>query len=77
MWSADGGRIVFGSNKNGVYDLFQKPLDGGGDEQMLVTPQEKRPVSLSKDFVLYVVSAAQNNRDLWAKPLTRGATAFG
>jgi len=77
LWSADGDRIVFASNKNGIYDLFQKPLDGGGDEQpLLVTPQEKRPVSSSSDFVLFGVSAGQNNRDLWALPMTGDAKPF-
>ncbi len=77
LWSADGGRIVFGSNKNGVYDLFQKSVDGGADEQpLLVTPQEKRPVSWSSNYVLYGISTGQSNRDLWALPMAGDAKPF-
>ncbi len=30
VWSPDGSRIVFGSNRNGVFDLFQKTASGAG-----------------------------------------------
>jgi serine/threonine protein kinase len=72
VWSPDSRRIVFASNKNGAYDLFEKPADGGGDEQpLLVTPSEKRPLSYSLDgrFVLFSVVVAQTDRDLWALPM--------
>jgi Tol biopolymer transport system component len=62
---------VFGSNRNGVYDLFEKPMSGSGiEEPLLVTPEEKRLLSWSSDgrFLLYVANVAVG-RDLWALPL--------
>src|SRR6185295_5816135 len=36
IWSPDGGRVVFPSSRNGVFDLFEKPASGPGDEQPLL-----------------------------------------
>src|SRR5262249_53636197 len=45
VWSPDGSQIVFDSNRSGVYDLYQKPADGTGSEELLLaTPQNKAPV---------------------------------
>src|SRR5262249_11989830 len=35
VWSPDGGWVAFGSNRNGVYDLFRKPSSGAGSEELL------------------------------------------
>jgi eukaryotic-like serine/threonine-protein kinase len=73
VWSADGRRVLFASNRNGVDDLFEKPASGAGEEQpLLMTPQVKKPLDWSKDgrFLLY---RAQDRKrldfDLWALPL--------
>ena len=38
LWSPDGTRIVFGSNRSGtgVVDLYEKAASGAGDEQVLL-----------------------------------------
>jgi len=73
VWSLDGRRVVFASNRNGVDDLFEKPASGTSDEQpLLVTPEPKVPLSGSRDgrFLLYAVRDPNKmGADLWALPL--------
>jgi Tol biopolymer transport system component len=55
-WSPDGSRIVFTSNRSGVYDLYRKPSSGAGKEELLYQSTEgKGPTSWSPDgkFLIY------------------------
>lgn len=36
VWSPDGGRIVFGSNRGGQFSLYQRNLAGAGPEELLL-----------------------------------------
>src|SRR5262249_122122 len=36
LWSPDGARLVFTSNRNGGYDLYEKAANGSGGEQILL-----------------------------------------
>ena len=36
LWSPDGKWIVYTSNRNGKFQLFRKPSDGGGAEEELL-----------------------------------------
>jgi serine/threonine protein kinase len=79
LWSPDGQRVVFGSTRNGVYDLFEKHSNNTTEAApLLVTPEEKRPVSWSADghYILYVTTLAQTGRDLWALPMTGDRKPF-
>jgi hypothetical protein len=72
VWSPDGSHVVFSSNRNGVYDLFEKPASGVTDEHpLLVTREDKAPLDWSGDggFLLYSTQDAKNGSDLWALPL--------
>lgn len=56
IWSPDGSRIIFTSNRSGVYDLYQKASNGVGDEELLYQSSEgKGPTSWSPDgkFLIY------------------------
>jgi Tol biopolymer transport system component len=55
-WSPDGSRIIFTSNRTGVYDLYQKSVSGAGNEELLYQSSEgKGPNSWSPDgrFLIY------------------------
>ena len=55
-WSPDGGRIIFTSNRGGVYDLYRKATSGAGNEELLYQSTEgKGPNSWSPDgkFLIY------------------------
>jgi dipeptidyl aminopeptidase/acylaminoacyl peptidase len=79
LWSPDGSQIVFRSNRTGVYDLYQKPSNGAGEDTLLLSSdQTKVPTSWSADgrFLLYHSISPQTNRDLWALPMTGEGDPF-
>src|SRR6202022_2698100 len=75
IWSPDGSRIVFGSNRKGPRDLYQKPSSGAGGEEVLVeSPQDKTASDWSADgrFILYYSIDPQTAQDLWVVPMVEG-----
>jgi Tol biopolymer transport system component len=73
VWSPDGSRIIFTSNRSGVYDLYQKPANGAKDEELLLRSSEtKEPMSWSGDgrFLLYETPDPDTRKTaLWVLPL--------
>ena len=70
-WSPDGKWILYTSNRNGRFQLFRKPSDGGGaEEELLSDDQLLFPSDWSQDgkYILYFrgIPGAQ---DIWALPL--------
>src|SRR5207249_6679008 len=51
VWSPDGSRLVFGSDREGgVFNLYQKRADGvGSEQQVLKSPSDMVPNSWSPD----------------------------
>jgi hypothetical protein len=48
LWSPDGARIAFRSNRKGIYDLYVKPSTGVGNEDLLLeSTNSKSPLSWS------------------------------
>lgn len=77
IWSPDGARVVFSSIRKGDADLYQKPANGSGSEEVLLHSADgKRPNSWSPDgrFILY--ESSLNNGDLMALPLTGDRKPF-
>ncbi len=81
VWSPDGTRIVFGSNRSGAFDLYQTPVNGTlGDAQLLLSSGQVKisgvPTSWSPDgrFLLYESNAAQTGADLWVVPMVGART---
>jgi Tol biopolymer transport system component len=73
VWSPDGMRIVFASNRKGPFNLYQKPSSGAGaEESLLDTPNNKWAQDWSQDgrFLLYGEADPKTGRDLWARPMT-------
>ena len=72
MWSPDGLRIVWASNRAGAFDLYVKSANGAGPEHLLVkmgTPTGW-PEDWSRDgrFLLYQIPGANTGQDLWIAP---------
>ena len=79
VWSHDGSRIAFASNRSGEVGLYQKAATGIGDEEVLLPPG---PVAVlaadwSPDgkFLLYDRLGPETGVDLWVVPL-RGGKPF-
>ena len=73
VWSPDGSRIVFQSNRTGVFDLYVKPAHGSGDEELLRgSPFPKSPTSWSSDgrFLLYTEDNQETGNDIWLLTLS-------
>jgi dipeptidyl aminopeptidase/acylaminoacyl peptidase len=72
IWSPDGGRVVFVSNRKGPGDLYERPSKGGTDEEPLFADSvAKTPLSWSPDGqrILYAAAGKETGRDLWVLPL--------
>jgi eukaryotic-like serine/threonine-protein kinase len=65
VWSPDGLRIAFASNRTGHFDLYQKAANGIGDDQLLVGNQgENYPTSWGGDGSLLIWTFAGPNTGL-------------
>ena len=72
VWSPDGSRIIFNSNREGTYNLYQKPTNGVKDEEVLLKSiEDKTATSWSRDgrFLLYTVASSKTKNDVWVLPL--------
>jgi Tol biopolymer transport system component len=79
-WSPDGSRIIFASDRAGVYDLYQEVANGAGnDELLLKSGENKFPLDWSRDgrFLLYASVDEKSRYGLWVLPLSHGPTASG
>src|SRR6185436_9799524 len=79
VWSSDGQRVVFSSNRAGAYNLYEKPAERPGAEQLLLeTTENKFPMGFSGDgrYLLYRNTAPNTDWDLWALPLSGDKKAF-
>jgi Tol biopolymer transport system component/tRNA A-37 threonylcarbamoyl transferase component Bud32 len=74
LWSPDGSRIVFSSNRKGHFDLYQKASSGAGSEEVLLEARpDKDAVSWSPDgrSILYMTGyAPTTGTDLFELPLS-------
>ena len=72
MWSPDGKRILFVSNRTGANNLYLKPANGGEEEQeLLAGGNNKHANHWSRDgrFILYSDLDPKTQSDLWVLPL--------
>src|SRR5262249_21916444 len=71
IWSPDGSRIVFQSNRKGARNLYLKPSSGASGEELLFeSSQDKTASDWSPDgrFILFNSVDPQSDQDMWVLP---------
>jgi serine/threonine protein kinase len=73
IWSPDGTRIIFASDRGGNNDLYETPPSGAGPDTLLLRTQGRKwPLDWSRDgqFVLFNDTITPGTRSLWALPMS-------
>ncbi len=73
IWSPDGRRVIFNSQRTRGLDLYQTTSRAGERQELLLADEDgKWPVSWSADgrFILYVTSSDGTGNDIWVLPLS-------
>jgi serine/threonine-protein kinase len=72
VWTTDGSRVVYASNKVGTaWDIFQRSADGSGTEESLLTKpgtQVPRAMSPNGEWVAFTQDEAAG-QNLWLLPM--------
>jgi serine/threonine protein kinase/Tol biopolymer transport system component len=81
LWSPDGNRIVFSSDREGQRNLYQKIASGGGNEEVLLKSsleEAKVPEDWSPDgkLIVYQNVNLKTKRDLWVLPMSGDLKPF-
>jgi eukaryotic-like serine/threonine-protein kinase len=72
VWSPDGKWIAYTSDRNGHSNLYRKPADGSGAEELLLTDEA---ITLASDWspdgkdLLYSRGPSGSEWEIWALPL--------
>jgi serine/threonine-protein kinase len=72
LWTPDGKRVVYASNRAEPYDLYWIPVDGSGKEELLLAkPEIQVPHSFSPDGKILAHSNLDPTtaHDVWLLPL--------
>jgi Tol biopolymer transport system component len=73
VWSPDGSRLVFSSNRGGHFDVYQKSASGGGSEDAIFQSSDNKFITdISRDgrWLMYTQNGRTTGNDLWVLPLT-------
>jgi serine/threonine-protein kinase len=68
VWSPDGARIAFSSNRNGYYNLYLIAADGGGVERLTTSASWQFPSSWSPDGRTLLFDDS-TEWDIWEVPV--------
>jgi serine/threonine protein kinase len=84
IWSPDGSRLAFRSNRNGIIEFYERSAAGGGNDRPLLLGETYHaahipslnliPTDWAPDGqnIIFSVPAAESGNDLWLLPLTQG-----
>ena len=79
VWSPDGSRIAFFSDRRGVREIYQKRADGSGDDELLVASEDfgLNLESWSADgrFLSYNSARPGRSNDIFLVPLSKPGEA--
>jgi serine/threonine protein kinase/Tol biopolymer transport system component len=79
VWSPDGGRIVWASNREGgIFNLYLKAANlAGEDTPLWESDFSKFPTDWSRDgrFIIYRQNELKTKSDVWFLPVTRSSEA--
>jgi Tol biopolymer transport system component len=67
-WTPDGASVTFASNRDGPFNIYQKPAAGGGSaERLLSSDLHQYPQAWSPDgrLLLYAEAHPETGFDLW------------
>jgi Tol biopolymer transport system component len=76
VWSANGDRLVFRSNRRGVHDLFIRPAHAGAEEQLLYKSSAGMyPTDWSSDgtSIIFHTLDPRTKHDIWSLNPTTGS----
>jgi eukaryotic-like serine/threonine-protein kinase len=76
IWSPDGGRLVFRSNRRGLHDLFERPSHGGGEDRLLYSSgfgMYPTDWSSERGAILFHFLARSTKHDIWILDPSRGS----
>jgi serine/threonine protein kinase len=72
LWFSDGSRIVFSSNHDGHFNVYEKAAGGGGSEEAILRSSDNKFITdISRDgrWLLYTQNGRTTGNDLWSFPL--------
>jgi Tol biopolymer transport system component len=72
VWAPDGSRVVFSSNRKGIFNLYSKLATNVGTEDLLLTTDQvltANDVSPDGRFLLFRRADPNNGYDLWVLPM--------
>jgi Tol biopolymer transport system component len=82
IWSADGRTVAFASERGGLLDIYQRPSNLGGPDELLLkldAPAIMFPADWSSDgrYLAYYRTHPKNRNDIWVMPLADRPGAAG
>jgi Tol biopolymer transport system component len=79
IWSPDGGRIAFSSNRDGHVNMYQKSSNGSGNEEQILVSSEAEfcnDWSTDGQFIAFHKLSPQTRADIWIVPLSGDRKPF-
>jgi Tol biopolymer transport system component len=80
LWSPDGSRIVYSSDRDGPMNLYQRAANGAGDAEPLLKTEANNKFctdwSADGRFILFQELNQRTNFDLWILPLSGDRKPF-
>jgi Tol biopolymer transport system component len=86
LWSPDGTRLMFRSNRNGLIEFYQRSAAGGGSDQLMLSGDAYRSNQLPSQnliltdwspdgqHIIFSAPAPATGNDLWLLSLGKAAT---